>query len=159
MTATALAATRIDRVGSANKLDVGAEDASVANGNCAGVGDATISADKDVVADVDVVAVVAMEGCLDDDILTNTTNRHNTRLRGVAVRGRFERGTACHDVSETALALLGTRSVRRVGGIVEAPDRSHTILAVLGQGWTEGVVVVPFEHLVALSHIATALRW
>lgn len=143
LAAAALTTSRVDGIRGAHELDVGAEDASIADGDGAGVGDAAVGADQHVVADVDVVTVVAVERRFDGDVLAHAALRDNGRLRiDATLDDRFGGRTACHDLTEAALALIRTGPVRRVGGIVETPDGGHAVLAILSECWTEWGIVV-----------------
>ena len=143
LTTTTLTTSRIDGVGSTHELDVGAEDAPISNRDGAGIRDTAVGANQNIVADIDVVAIVAVEWCLDSAILANAANGHDTPLRIItAIRRQLRRGAAGHDFPKTSLPFLEAGSVGWVGGIVEAPDSSHAIFAVLGEGRREGGVVV-----------------
>jgi len=50
--------------------------------------------------------------------------------------------------------------VRRIGGVVEAPDGGDTFLTVLGEGGCQWVVIEAFEHFLAFSVlIVTSALW
>lgn len=107
LTTAALPASRINRIGGTNELHVWAKDAPVSNSNGAGIRDAAVRTNQNVVADVDIVAVIAMEWRFNGAILTNATDGHNTRLRvPIAVCRWLRRGAARHDLPETTLTFL-----------------------------------------------------
>ena len=160
--AAALTTSGVDGVGGTDELDVGAEDTSIADGDRAGVRDTAVGANEHIISNVNVVAIIAMEGCFDSDFRSNATYGHDIWLNvNVAVGGWcwLWGRTTSHDLTKATLAFFRTGTMRRVGGIVEAPDGGHAILAILSQGWTERGVVVALEHLVTFDHVVASLGW
>ena len=101
-----------------------------------------------------------MKRGLNDNALAHAAERKRHGWgRGFAAAGErwFGRWTHAHDGFEETGAFLRAGAVRRVGGVVEAPDRGHALLAVLGEGGAEGEVVVALEHLFALGELIAAL--
>ncbi len=102
-----------------------------------------------------------MERRLDYDTLAHTAKRkrHGRGRRFAAARRCwFGYWTHAHDCFEETGPLLWAGAMGRVGGVVEAPDGSHALLAVFGESGAEGKVVVPLQHLFALGEFLAAVR-
>lgn len=132
LTTATLTPPWIDGISGANKLDVGAEYASVSNGDGARIRDTAVGTDKHVVADIDIVAIITMEWCFNRTVFANTANGHDARL-GIttAICRWLGRGTARHNFPKPALTLLEAGAMGRVSGIIEAPNGSHAIFPIL----------------------------
>ena len=148
---------RVDGVRGAHQLHAGAEDDVVADADGARVGDAAVRTDDHVLADGDVVAVVAVEGGLDHAARAHGAVGDESRVRRRVVRARVRRvrvgaGAHAHDLPEERHArVAGQHADGRVHGrIVEAPHGLRALVAVGDQGLRVRQVVFAAQHLVAL---------
>ena len=144
----ALSLLGIRRQGSREDAHVGANDAVVANINPADVVDGAVPPDNDVVADIDVVAVIACKGRLDGNVPANVTGTGN----GGGLAGRHPYGTTgLQNLEEEAGSLIGRDAVRwRRRRVVEAPTGNGAALALQTQLFVERIVMPAREHLLLL---------
>ena len=150
---TAGALARVDRVGGADEFDPRTEYAAVADLDGAAVRETTVRPDEDVISDLNVVAVVTVEGRLDYHTLAAFAHGLGHRLRADLPVGerRLRTGLKAQDLSEEANAFLGAGAVGRIGRVVEAPIGCYASLAILDKCWGVGKVIVAGQHFLPLN--------
>ena len=145
---------RVDRVGGTHELDVRTQDAPCANRHRTGIRDAAVGPDKDVIANRDVVSVVAVEGGFDDDAFTAAAQREGVVQDGCRFavgQRRFRVRSQIEDLAEEAGSLFLAGTVGWVRRIVEPPDGLDAFLAVLVESGGHREVIHALQHFLAFG--------
>ena len=131
---TALARGRVDAGGVAVEADIWTDNGAVTDDDIAGILHVAACADDHVVAQVDVVAVVAVEGSFDDGAVTDATRADKGGEFGADVTVAVVCCCAfgwVDDGREEARALVCAYGFRGFGGVVVAFDGRFALLAIV----------------------------
>ncbi len=139
---------RIGAAGACINADVGADNDIVANAHLASIVDETVARDQDVAAQVDVVAVIAVERRLYCRVVTNAarvSDRRGLRRRQLHTFPWLE------DLAEHPGPLNNRNSRGRVGQVVELPARQIAPLALQYELPVKGIIGSSDQHLIPLD--------
>ena len=141
-------AARIGAAGARVNADVGADDDIVANAHFASIVDEAVARDEDVAAQVDIVAVIAVERRLYCRVVANAArvgDRSGLRRRQLHAFSWLE------DLAEHPGTLNDRNSSGRVGEVVELPARQVAPLALQNELPIEGIVGSSDQHFIPLD--------
>lgn len=147
----------VDAGGVAVEAHVWADYGAISDNHFAGILHVAASAYDHVVAEVDVVAVVAVEGCFDDGAVADSTGSDEGGQGG----GDVAIAVVCcctfcwvDDGGEEARALVCADGFGGFGGVVVAFDGGFALLAVVKKYIVDVVQIwLAEQHLLLLAHL------
>ena len=104
--------------------------------------EAAVGADEYIVANVDVVAILATERRFDDNVPPTWSMRGGVDETGAMAPLACSKSLFIEDCFEETGAFLGAYAVTKVCGIVEADLSDATALTVFCRSWYVGIIVV-----------------
>lgn len=146
---------RIDGHAHSKDTHVWTDNAARTDGNGTRIHDGAIRPNDRVITNVDIVAIIAVEGSLDADFASDVPNRVRRTWRSMSSQVSW-----FDDGAEETGAFFSTNANVGIGTVVEAPESSFAHFALLDELCAEGQVRLGSEHFVLFGAMRTRLwRW